>query len=130
MLTALVVVALAAQAPSRANLLMDMQKRVFEVTGANPRECGRHPSRQVDGKVVYATRQQLQASLECARDAVRTGQPFWTFVEVHGIDSWVAHGLLRTASGEVQFFDYDSDPCGGPRCGGDLSLFPCAEPVV
>jgi hypothetical protein len=123
--------ALAVQALSQSPPpLIDMPRKVFEITGANPRECGRHPLRQVNGRREGATRKQLEASLQCAREAIKAGQAFWTFVELPGIDSWVGHGFLRTASGDVRFFEYDSDPCGGIRCGPDLSLYPCAEPVV
>ena len=130
MLISFVIVALAAQPLPRVSPVVDMARRVAAITGSSPRECGRHPAREVGGRVERATRDQLRASLECARVAIKSGQPFWTFVEAHGIDSWVAHGLLRTASGDLRFFEYDSDPCGGIRCEPDLSLYPCAEPVV
>jgi len=110
--------------------VVDMPRRVFEITGASPRECGRHPLRSVNGRFEGATRQQLEASLQCARDAIKSGQPFWTFVEHRGIDSWVAHGFLRTASGDVRRFVYDSAPCGNPSCQPLLTLERCQLPSV
>jgi hypothetical protein len=110
--------------------LVDMPRRVFELTGASPRECGRHPLQSVNGRLEGATRQQLEASVQCARDAINAGRPFWTFVEHRGIDSWVAHGFLRTASGDVRRFVYDSAPCGNPSCQPLLTLQPCRLPSV
>ena len=110
--------------------LVDMPRRVFEITGANPRECGRHSLRSVNGRFEGATRQALEASLQCARDAIKSGRPFWTFVERRGIDSWIAHGILRTAGGDLRFFAYDAAPCGGPGCQPTLSLESCREPAV
>jgi hypothetical protein len=84
----------------------------------------------VNGRLEGATRQQLETSLRCVRDAINAGQPFWTYTERPGIDSWVAHGLLRTADGTVHVFVYDGSPCGGPQCQPKLSLEPCREPAV
>jgi hypothetical protein len=133
MVILLAVGALTAQVLARQAIdppLVDMPRKVFEITGAKPRECGRHPLRQVNGRREGATREQLDASLQCAREAIQAGQPFWTFVELPGIDSWVGHGLLRTASGDVRRFVYDSAPCGGPQCQPELTLEPCASPSV
>jgi hypothetical protein len=110
--------------------LVDMARRVFVITGADPRECGRHPLRDVNERREGPTREQLEASLRCVSEAIQTGQRFWTFVELPGIDSWVAHGFLRTASGDLRHFVYDSAPCGGPRCQPELTLEPCARPGV
>jgi len=107
-----------------------MARRVFAVTGSGPRECGRHPLRQVERTILDAPFADLQASLQCARQAIQARQPFWTFVERRGIDSFVAHGLLRTAEGEMRYFYYDSAPCGGPGCEGELTLELCASPSV
>ena len=110
--------------------LVDMPRRVFDITGASPRECGRFPRRDLTVRRAGATRSDLEAAVRCARRAMRDRQPFWTFVEQPGIDSWVAHGLLRKSDGTVHWFEYDSAPCGGPGCEPDLSLEPCAEPAV
>ena len=130
MVTLLMAGALAVQALSQSAPIVDMPRRVFEITGANPRECGRHPLREVNGRREGATREQLEASLECARDAIKAGQPFWTFVELRGIDSWVAIGFLRTASGDVRYFGYDSNPGGGLGYSPRLTLQPCQLPSV
>jgi hypothetical protein len=134
MVSLLIAGALAAQQPLSQQAVdppqVDMPRRVFELTGARPRECGRHPLQSVNGRLEGATRQQLEASLQCAREAIKAGQPFWTFVEQRGIDSWVAHGFLRTASGDVRHFVYDSAPCGNPSCQPRLTLQPCQLPSV
>ena len=108
----------------------DMARRVFAETGSSPRECGRHPLRQVGRTTVEAPLAELRASLQCVQQAIQARQPFWTFVQRRGIDSFVAHGLLRTADGEVRYFYYDSAPCGGPGCEGELTLELCASPAV
>lgn len=125
--------ALAAQVLAREPIdphVADMSRQVFEITGTSPRECGRFPRRAVAGRRVGATRNELEGAVRCARQAMRDRQPFWTFAEQQGIDSWVAHGLLRAPDASLQFFAYDSDPCGGPGCRSDLSLFPCEKPAV
>ncbi|HEV8394875.1 MAG TPA: hypothetical protein VGQ37_11410 [Vicinamibacterales bacterium] len=110
--------------------LVDMPRRVLEMTGASPRECGRYPLRQANGRLEGATSEQLEASVQCVREAIKAGQPFWTFVEHPGIDSWVANGFLRTASGDVHYFVYDSAPCGRPGCQPKLTLLLCQLPSV
>jgi hypothetical protein len=117
---------LSAQVPPVA----DMARRVFAVIGPAPRECGRRQLRQSGRMTLDPPLADLQTSLECVRQAIAARQPFWTFVQRRGIDSFVAHGLLGTTNGEVQYFDYDSSPCGGPRCGGELTLAPCTSPSV
>jgi hypothetical protein len=109
---------------------VDLPAQVLGLTGGSPRECGRFEIREVAGKRVAATRGELDAAVRCARQAIRDRQPFWTFVERRGIDSWIAHGLLRTAGGDLRFFVYDAAPCGGPHCQPTLSLEPCREPAV
>lgn len=116
--------------PAAVPPVTDLTRRILAVTGPAPRECGRHQLRRVGGKTVDVARAALQTSMQCVREAIAARQPFWTFVERRAIDSFVAHGLLRTANGAVQFFEYDSSPCGGPACGGDLTLEPCANPSV
>ena len=116
--------------PPPVDPLVDMPGRVFQQTGAMPRECGRFQLRQVASTFEGATREQLQAAVRCARQAMRDRQPFWTFVQHRGIDSWGATGLLRTAAGELHIFGYDSTPCGGPGCQPRLSLQRCEDPAV
>jgi hypothetical protein len=109
---------------------VDLPLKVLALTGNSPRECGRFRLRQVGTRFESATPKELEAAVRCARQAVRDGRPFWTFNERHGIDSWVAHGLLRTADGALHYFVYDGSPCGGPQCEPTLSLEPCREPAV
>ena len=110
--------------------MVDLPMRVVALTGDSPRECGRLQIRDLAGKRVAAARGELDAAVRCARQAIREGKPFWTYVQRRGLDSWIAHGLLRTAGGDVRFFAYDSAPCGGPSCQPTLSLEPCREPAV
>lgn len=130
MRTLLIAVMLSAGLSAQVQPVADMARRVLAVTGSAPRECGRHLLRQVGGKTVDAPLADLQASLQCVRQAIAAGEPVWAFVQRRGIDSFVAHGLLRTANGDVQAFYYDSAPCGGPRCEGELRLEPCVSPSV
>jgi hypothetical protein len=116
--------------PPRDPPLVDMPRRVFALTGADPVDCGAYPLRQVNDALQGATRDQLRAALRCAERAIKDRRPFWTYNERRGIDSWVAHGLLRTSSGELRSFVYDGSPCGGPGCEPRLSVQPCREPSV
>jgi len=116
--------------PLREPPLVDMPKRVFALTGANPVDCGGYQLRHVNGVRQGATRAQLQAAVRCAERAMKERRTFWTYNERSGIDSWFARGLLRTSSGELHLFSYDASPCGGPGCEPKLSLEPCGQPYV
>ena len=117
--------------PPRDPVFVDLPLKVFALTGDSPRECGRFQLRQVGASFVGATRDQLQAALRCAQRAIKEGQPFWTYNQRRGIDSWVANGLLRTAAGEVRSFSYDSSPCGGGSgCEPRLDSEPCRKPAI
>ena len=107
--------------------LVDLPRKVLALTGGSPRECGRFQLREAAAPLEGATRNELGAAVRCARQAMRDGQPFWTFNQRRGIDSWVAHGLLRTSSGALHYFVYDASPCGGPNCQPTLSLEPCRD---
>ena len=126
---ATVAAALAAQESATAPLV-DMPRRVLALTGADPVDCGGYPLRREKETWQGATRDQLQAAVRCAQRAIRDGRPFWTYNQRQGIDSWIAHGLLRTSGGELRSFSYDSAPCGGPGCEPQLSVDPCREPYV
>lgn len=117
--------------PAPDPYFVDLPLKVFALTGESPRECGRFQRRQVGGSFEGATRDELQGAVRCAQKAIKEGQPFWTYTERRGIDSWVADGLLRTATGELRFFSYDASPCGGgPGCESRLHLEPCGAPAV
>src|SRR5262249_24901411 len=128
--TVLIVLALSAGLSAQTTSVTDMASHVFAVTGAAPRECGRHPLRQSGRTLRDPSLAELQASLQCVRQAIAARQSFWTFVQRRGIDSYVAHGLLGTADGAVRWFGYDSAPCGNSSCQGELTLEPCADPIV
>ena len=110
--------------PTREESAAVLLVRVRAITGAAPAECGRH--------FINAGRSELESSLQCAIFAARAKQPFWTFQQLQGIDSWVAVGFAAGPDGLIRYFSYDSSPGGGPRNDSRfrLTASPCARPSV
>ena len=123
------IASLSAQEPSRARADTPeaVLERLRDRVGVSPIECGRHgrPNLPPDG---YADA--LTASVRCVLDAAAQRRPSWMFVQLQGIDSWVATGLVSGADGVVQHFFYDSDPSGGSGAAPNMRVTPCAAPTV
>jgi len=58
----------------------------------------------------------LLKSLACAEDSVKENKPSRIVVQMQGLDTFMAQGVLSDATGRVFFFDYIGTPCGGPGC--------------
>ena len=58
----------------------------------------------------------LLKSLACAEDSVKQHKPSRIVVQMQGVDTFMANGVLSDATGRVFFFDYIGTPCGGPGC--------------
>jgi hypothetical protein len=108
----------------------DLFARIQGMMGAPPMECGRHFLIRTGNGFKSAGANELELSLKCGMAAAQVLKPFWTFKQNHGIDSWVADGLLGGTDGILQRFWYDSAPCGGPGCEARLRLGPCERPSV
>jgi hypothetical protein len=104
--------------------------RLQPTIGAPPAECGRHFLMRTSRGFSAARAGELDLSLNCGMAAAKAFRPFWTFKQEHGIDSWVAHGLIGSSDGTIQRFWYDSAPCGGPGCEARLAVTPCKRPSV
>lgn len=100
------------------------------MTGPEPLDCGQHRLVYAGDSPVLISEEALQRSLSCGTEAAKARQPFWTFKQGQGIDSWIAHGLLGTDQGAVYRFSFDSAPCGGPGCPSRFLVEPCETPVV
>lgn len=72
------------------------------------------------------TSAQSAKAAECVGRARSRREPFKVVLEGPGIDSHLATGLLAGRDGVVRLFNYDSAPCGGPRCRERFSLGPCS----
>lgn len=72
------------------------------------------------------TSAQAAKAAECVARARSRQEPFKVVLEGPGIDSHFATGLLAGRDGVVRLFNYDSAPCGGPRCRERFSLGPCS----
>lgn len=103
--------------------------RLRQQVGASPIECGRH-RRQGSPSPPDSYVEALTASVRCVLGAARQRRPSWMLVELPGIDSWIAIGLISTSEGLVRSFDYDSDPSGGSGVAPRMALRPCQEPTV
>jgi hypothetical protein len=99
--------------PASEWALADISARVTQRTGPNPRSCGSWFAVPAQERSTLPHR--LNASIACGRQAVADGAAFWFVVGGHGLDSWVAEGLLAPAHGPMERYSYDSDPGGSGR---------------
>lgn len=107
--------------------------RVRPTVDVEPTDCGQHFVRRTsDGLFGSAGVSDLELSLKCGMAAARAKQPFWTFAQLQGIDSWFAEGLVGGSDGLIRHFSYDSSPSGNladdSRFRLDMSA--CARPPV
>ena len=111
-----------------AALLMRMRS----VVGMRPEECGQYFLKRTGNGYVAAGTRELELSLQCGRTGARAQRPFWTFTQEHGVDSWVAEGLLGGADGLIQHFSYDSSTSGDPWNDSKfrLTISTCPRPSV
>jgi hypothetical protein len=116
--------------PPRPDPVRELRAHVERVTGPEPRDCGQHRLAYAGRSPVLISEEALRGSLSCGTTAAKTRQPFWTFTQGQGIDSWVAHGLLGTEEGTVYSFSFDNAPCGGPGCPSRFLVEPCERPAV
>ena len=72
------------------------------------------------------TSAQAAQAAECVARTRSRREPFRVVLEGPGIDSHLAAGVLAGRDGVVRLFNYDSAPCGGPRCRERISLGPCS----
>ena len=86
----------------------DMADRLQVVAGAPLAPCVR-----VTTEDPPLTRATLKLAVECVAKAAAARQAATVIIHLRGIDSWVAYGLVSTASGELRWFNYDSDITGG-----------------
>jgi len=108
-----------------------LRSRCEAITGPNPLDCGQHLLVGAFLRTAPIGEDALGRSLECGVDAAARRQPFSTFRQLQGIDSWVANGLIGTADGTIQRFSWDSAPCGLPgQCTGRLETTPCRNPSI
>ena len=92
--------------PSQEESVDALFLKVQSIVGVVPVECGRH-------HLGRAGTSELEQSLKCGMDAARANRSFWTFNQLHGIDSWVAEGLV-----------------GADISRATLTVSPCARPSV
>lgn len=67
---------------------------------------------------------------QCAAAAFRAKVPFFVAYEVASKDSTIIVGFVRMPGGDVLETVYDSDPCGGARCGERFSSRLCPSPKL
>lgn len=91
--------------------LDDLAARVHQRTGTSAESCGNFF--RIPGDSPRPTAAQIEGALACGQRAAAAGAPFWFAVGGHGLDSWVAEGLLASPNGPIERFSYDSDPGGG-----------------
>lgn len=97
--------------------------------GNSPVECGRH---RLFGnwEPSDSLRAALNASVECVVAAGKAQKTSWMVMELQGIDSFPAIGLISDRDGAVHLFDYDSDPSGGGGAAPRTDLSRCAAPAI
>ena len=91
--------------------LDDVSARVQGRSGPGAHSCGNLFRRP--GESSLHTAAQVEEAIACSRRSASVGTPTWFVVGGHGIDSWVAEGLLAGPYGAIEHYTYDSDPGGG-----------------
>ncbi|MEZ5292822.1 MAG: hypothetical protein R2745_17200 [Vicinamibacterales bacterium] len=114
--------------PPREAPVARLQRLIEGLTGPAPASCGHfriehfgQPAASADG---------LREAVGCIEAHAQARTPAWFVVELQGIDSWVASGVLTGADGRIQSYSYDSDPSGGSGAPPRLAPSPCPRPVV
>jgi hypothetical protein len=97
-----------------------LEKRSLQLVGPNAVDYGR-----------VALRANPKKATNCALQANQAGKPFRVRYEWMGVDSYVAHALVRLPDGTVQALSYDSDAMGGGRQRGAevVSHSQCPTPI-
>lgn len=109
---------------TRLELVEDAFRRVQELTGPSPVECGRHLR---PGYQNAPTRELLSEMLRCALNASSSKEPFWLLIQNLTFDSWGASGLAAGPDGVIQRFQHRSDPYSSAP---PITFSPCENPSL
>ena len=106
---------------SRGPSLTEFEASVRSWAGADARDCG---------KVLL--RADRSSAMDCVRQEIGRGAPFFVIVQVQGVDSTLFHGLASQRQSSSQMFFYDSDITGGGgvRSRPRVHQRPCVAPKV
>jgi hypothetical protein len=94
--------------------------------GGSVTACARFRYQFIRGSTPTAL--ELEALQTCMASAFEGDRVFYFSIEGTAVDSYVATGLMRTRSGQLQRFWYDSAPCGGPGCPERFQFAACQAP--
>lgn len=114
--------------PPREAPVTRLQRLIEGLTGPAPASCGHFQIERFGEPAASA--EGLRQAVGCIETHRRSRRPAWFVVELQGIDSWVANGLITGADGRIQSYSYDSDPSGGSGASPRLDPSPCPRPVV
>lgn len=95
----------ATQPPNRS-----LAEHIEEVIGRDQTDCGTFMAS------TRPTPEALHEALACAARATKDHRAFRVVQYIQGEDSLGAVGVIGERSATTLWFDYDSAPCGGPRC--------------
>ncbi len=130
--TTIVLAAVALLAIALPRVAPSPHTRARVIAGWSARDCGYFKNgwggeRPEEGYSLSAVqRETVRACIESAR-ASRVG--FFYAVDLMGIDSWVADGLIGTPDGRVRRLHFDRFQCDiAGLCATYVALSPCAEP--
>ena len=107
---------------SQLELVEDAFRRVQQLTGPSPVECGRHLR---PGYQNVPTRDLLDEMLRCALNATSSKTPFWLLIQNLTFDSWGASGLAAGPDGVLRRFQHRSDPYSSAP---PITFRPCDNP--
>lgn len=96
--------------------------------GGPPADCGRFPLDQVGEQ--GATSSEMRAAIACARGFAARHTRAWVYVELQGIDSALAFGLVVVPDGRIRMFGYDSFPPSRPGGRPRFGTRPCMSARV
>jgi hypothetical protein len=99
---------------------------VVRQLGDSATACARFKYQFIRGSKL--TKHEVASLQSCMAKAYDAGESFYFSIEGSGVDSYVATGLMRAGSGNIQRFWYDSAPCGGRGCPERFHFATCASP--
>jgi len=76
----------------RLNPVRDLLSLLNDTLGTDPADCGQFLLSEIDRAAASA--EQLHAAVRCVVEHAALRQPAFVVVQLHGIDSWVANGLV------------------------------------
>ncbi len=106
----------------------ELLSRIEHTLGPAAVDCGQFYIKQLGHAAASA--KDLRRAITCVKQNAANRTPAFVIVQLQGIDSSIAYGLLAHADGSLSFYTYDDDPSGGSGAEPSFDLKACAAPKV